>query len=89
MGSSSISPSATITPDDLDLQVEYDLDEEDEEWLEGYNEKVGGQRCLGWCNPCVAGRQKGGSTGHSSRESATVSHLSQRDGLVDWVGAVR
>ena len=28
------------TPDDLDLQVEYDLDEEDEEWLEAFNERV-------------------------------------------------
>lgn len=29
------------TPDDLDLTVEYDLDEEDEEWLEDFNDKVG------------------------------------------------
>ena len=26
----------------MDLAVEYDLDEEDEEWLEQYNEEVGG-----------------------------------------------
>lgn len=33
-------PLVQPTPDDLDLAVEYDLDEDDEEWLEQYNTEV-------------------------------------------------
>lgn len=36
------------TPDDLDLSVEYDVDEEDEEWLEVFNERV--RACMCGCS---------------------------------------